>query len=365
MTMRTKQMAETATTNKVNRVRLAITYSLATVLGTLLIFGNIVGQHVVRPNLSTIGQYGPHFDVEERFEHGFPFTYVSRGRSLTLGGDRSPGFFDIVHNVEQFDALNLIVNVVIGVAALVTSVLVCNAWLQRKKRLAQLSTLEMLLCVGSVACIAAVYSHARSDYLRELGVLQALTARSGSASEFRQDVTWSRGGPTWLRRLIGDVPFRVFDRVVALEATGEQLEYVIALKQVRAVRVTGTVSNLQLKSLEQLPNLETLDLSFVALVEEFETIDADGVVLEPYLCLPTMLTLRGINLYDTAFKGDGLEAIPSIEVLDLTATDIGDESVGALATLAELKQLLLGNTKFSDAGINRLRELHRSCDIIR
>ena len=350
---------------KIDRVRQAITYSLAIVLGSALVVGNMAGQQVVRPNLSTIGKYGPHFEPEERFEHGFPFTYLWRGGSLPAVGRSSAACWDIGRDVTRFDSFRLLTNFVIGFAALAVTAIACNKGLQRKKRLVQLSAAELLLCVGLVACLAGFYAHARSDYIRELRILQAMTASSSSDGEFSHDIVWNLGGPTWLRRLIGDTPFRVFDRVVSVDSVGEQLEYVVGLREVRAVRITGTVSNSQLKLLEQMPHLETLDLSFVTLDEESEIIDENGVVFEPYLCLPKMPTLRGVNLHDIAFRGDGLEVIPSVEVLDLTDTDVGDGSVSALANLERLKQLLISGTKISDDGSMHLRKVKSSCDIVR
>lgn len=79
--------------------------------------------------------------------------------------------------------------------------------------------------------------------------------------------------------------------------------------------------------------------------------------------LPRMLTLRGLNLYGAHFDGDGLENIPSVEVLCLSRTDVCDQSVPAILSLGKLRRLGLAATNTTESGISDLRRGKPNCEI--
>lgn len=339
--------------------RCAIVYSLSIMLGCFLVIENIAGDYVVRPDIFTIGQYGPHFQTEAVYQHGFPFTYLWRSTPEQLTVGSVSAVWSVRKHVTRFEPLHLAANLIIGLIVVWLTFFLCTKLLKSKKCLLQISAMELLLIVGVLASCAGVYSHARTIHLHELSIVQKI-----GASDAR-DIVWKRRGPSWLRQIVGDTLFRAFDRVVAVRIEGNQLEHATALREVKVVWINDYVSDSQLRALTELPHLEALDLSFVILVEEAEVVDEHGVVLEQYLTLPQMPKLRGLNLHGTAFRGDGLAKLRSIEVLDLTDTDIDDESIDALLSLSNLKRLLISETDVSDGAVKRLRVLCQSCEIER
>jgi hypothetical protein len=107
-------------------------------------------------------------------------------------------------------------------------------------------------------------------------------------------------------------------------------------------------------------------MQFVNLDDEYRRPGDDtGNAIEQYIHLPKMPRLRGLNLYNTAFRGDGLENIPAIELLCLTATDIDDHAIPALSALTKLKELSIEGTNVSDAGFEELRRALPNCTIYR
>jgi hypothetical protein len=227
----------------------------------------------------------------------------------------------------------------------------------------------MLILAGVVSAAAAIFAFHRSQHAAEKSILQAIQNTEDPSIQWSGTISdrveWRPGGPSWLRQLVGDRPFQPFDRVVGIDTSGVELKHVVKLRHVKVVRI-GNVSNRQLKMLEDLPHLGALDMCYANLDDEGqELIDEDGYVIEQYFRLPRMPKLRGLNLYDTAFRGDGLHNVPSIEVLELTGTDIGDDSIPALSTLTNLRELSLYGTSISDSGIDRLREALPDCEILR
>jgi hypothetical protein len=99
--------------------------------------------------------------------------------------------------------------------------------------------------------------------------------------------------------------------------------------------------------------------------ESKDPIDEHGRLTEPTFRLPRMPKLRGLNLYGASFRGEGLENIPAIEVLDLTDTEIDDSSIPAISALTNLKEFSLHGTRVSDAGVEQLRRALPGCRIVR
>ncbi|MBX3414193.1 MAG: hypothetical protein KF708_16005 [Pirellulales bacterium] len=332
----------------------------------VVLFLNLPGQILVGPDIFQDGKYGPHFEYYEHAEHGWPFTYLWR-ETVTLSG---PPFWwlstwNVFEGVRHFSLLYLIADVAIGLIAASAAALLFERWRGRRERLVQFRIRDLLLIVGVLSAIATVLAYHRSQHLAEQNTLRTVESThipDVTWGPIAQRVRWQPSGPSWLRVLIGDWPFASFDRVISIDASGINLEQVATLRRLKVVRIMGNVSDRQLQALERLRQLEALDMCFAYVDEaDHETDGEDGV--ESYIRLPHMPKLRGLNLYEAAFNGDGLENIPSIEVLDLSGTDIGDDSIPTLSTLTKLKQLALYDTKFSNEGIERLRRSLPSCNI--
>ena len=164
-----------------------------------------------------------------------------------------------------------------------------------------------------------------------------------SRATSRDEVEWYRGGPLWLRGWLGDQPFAAGDRVIGLYVSERGFIHLRQLRSLKAIRLSGlTVSNQQIDSLRDLPNLEALDMGQVMVGHE--ELDEKNQIIEAqdgggsFILLPPMPRLRGLNLYETNFRGDGLERLASIEVLDLSLTDVGDEAMPKFKAMRNLKE---------------------------
>lgn len=341
-------------------------------LVAILLLLNVPGQIAWGPDILADGKYGPHFDVLEHCEHGRPFTYLEREPVML---DRPPywrlSLWNIFEGVDRFNASILFIDAVLGCGIVLVAGFLFESWRRRRTRLLQFYIGELLIVIGIVAACAAVYVFHRSQHRNERSILQAINEiedQSGHGKwDINERVEWQSSGPTWLWHIIGGRPFQVFDRVVGIDTEGgEEIKHVVKLSELGVVRIKGAVSNRQLKMLEQLPQLEALDMCFTILDDEGqETVDEDGHIIEQCFRLPRLPNLRGLNLYDTSFRGDGLENIPSVERLDLRGTDVDDKSVPTLAALTKLKKLALGGTAVSDSGIDQLRRRLPNCEILK
>jgi hypothetical protein len=279
--------------------------------------------------------------------------------------------WNVFEGVDRFNTFFLIADAVLGFATVLVAGFLFEAWRRQRNRLVQFYIVEVLILTGIVAVCSKVYVFHRAQYRNESDILQAIEKTEHQGVKWyitiNERTDWQLGGPSWLRQLIGDRPFQVFDRVIGIDASGEDIEHVVKLPNIKVVRISvATISNGQLKMLEQLPQLEALDMCFAMLDDEGqEIVDEDGYVVEQFFRLPRLPNLRGLNLYGTAFRGDGLENIPSIEILDLGNTSTDDKSVPALSALTKLKKMSLFDTDLSDSGIDQLRRALPNCEILR
>lgn len=224
----------------------------------------------------------------------------------------------------------------------------------------------LLLVAASILLAGMLAIDQRSQYFAEQSTLQAIEATRDPHIEWsgpiEQRVIRQKAGPHVLRQLLGDGLFKVCDRVVEIDASGTHLAHVVTLRHLKVVRL-HSVSNRQMAFLADLPQLEALDMKFVGVnCEGSDSVRHDEILEEQYLRLPPMPKLRGLNLWEaTYFRGDGLENIPSIEVLDLSGTQVSDESAAALMSLKNLKVLCLYDTQVSDDCIERLRDAMPHC----
>lgn len=329
------------------------TYVIVGLVAVVLLLLNIPGQWIVGPDIFATGKYGPHFGVYEHCEHGWPSTYLWRQSS-------SP--WKLLERIEQFSVAGLLADVAIALGLLFVSGLLFEAWRRRRNRFLQFHLGDLLVFTAFVAVVAGILATYRHQYRRELRALESIE-KTESRTEWgipvNERVDWQPGGPSWLRNVLGDRPFRIFDRVVGIDAADEELRHVVKLRNLKVVRLfIFSASNRQLELLQQCPHLEALDLCFAYVDDEGEEkLDDEGYLVEPCLRLPRLPSVRGINLYGAAFRGEGLEHLTSIEVLDLTDTDVDDEALSALRALTHLKDLSLAGTEVTNAGLRHLSAL--------
>ena len=207
-----------------------------------------------------------------------------------------------------------------------------------------------------IASLAAYLAYHRTQYRRELAILQKILKTETPGMQWNGPIEhraeWQHGGPGWLRAFLGDDQMRIFDRVVGIDIAPEQIKDAARLPNVMAIRVLGGVEDKQLKPLEERPSLEALDLSY-----GLYSTDENGFVEECCVRLPRLSRLRGLNVWEATFRGEGLEHMPRLEHLDLTETLMDDEYAPVLARLSKLKVLSLGRTKITGASLQHLTKL--------
>jgi len=356
-------MADTQSSEPDNRMLHPSTIVFLLFVVVILLLLNIPGQIVVGPDIFVDGKYGPHFPAYEHYEHGWPVTYMSR-EPMMLSGPRYVrlSLWQLFKGVEQFSVAALLADVATALAALFAGSLLFEAWRRRRTRLLQFSLSELVVFVSLVALVCSILAMYRSRHHGELDALQSIAKTETEGVEWgipvHERAAWQLGGPSWLREIVGGRPFHIFDRVVGIYVTGNELEHAVKLRNLKVICIFGSVSNRQLRLLEQCRQLEALDMHFARVEHEGpELIDENGYVIEPCFQLPLLPNLRGINLYDTAFRGEGLENLRSVENLDLSDDYIDDEGLSAIGGLPHLRVLSLAGTEVTNAGLRHLSSL--------
>ena len=324
---------------------------------------NLPGQAVLEPDILGIGQYGPHFELQEHYEHGWPFVFLWRLSDPVAQGQPMLTCWMVHRDIFRFRVLPLVVNLMLGVGiASVATVFWCGR-ARCRKRPFRFTLLEIGALVVILGAVFGYYVARRSQYLRDLRLVESLEA---SKERISASDSWQLGGPTWIRRIIGDIPFRALDRVIAVSIAGDQLRLVSSLDELKVIRIIGGTSNDCLNALSELPRLEAIDMNMSFIIDnnaESETVDKYGNVVPPSLSIPFVPSLRGVNLQGTAFRGEGLSNVPKIEVLDISDTDVTAASIPELSSLENLKMLDVSGTDLSDSDVTMLRRQLPNCDV--
>jgi hypothetical protein len=118
----------------------------------------------------------------------------------------------------------------------------------------------------------------------------------------------------------------------------------------------GLVTDAGMKALEPLVNLQMLDLSRM-------DITAQG--LEPLTKLPK---LRRVSLWHSARIDDKsaqyLLRMKTLEVLDLSDTNVTDALLDQLAGMKQLKTLFIAGAKVSQERVERFRKARPDCRVM-
>ena len=152
-----------------------------------------------------------------------------------------------------------------------------------------------------------------------------------------------------------------FDRVVNIGwVTDADLARLSELPDLKTIHFgMCTVSKLRIDALCSLPKLEAIDISLAAFCGGRREKEDDPALPEDRVefRLPPLPRLRGLNLWGLPFHGEGLEHLRSIETLDLTGTDVGDDAMPKFESLPNLTRLSLVGTNVTDAGLAHLTGL--------
>jgi len=318
-------------------------------MAAFLLLFNLPGQEVLEPSINGRGKGGPSFSCVRLHHHGWPLTTVRRGYFRTNVPDR-PSVWDVTDDVESVDPVAIIVNSGVAIGVLVVGGILFQWQLTRRGSWRQFRLAELLGLVLLIAIGAQRFAAARAAGRAERSAVKEIQRSAGASRPY---VVWQPAGPTWLRRLLGDSLFADLDHVVELDPYyGSNVRLALPLQRLQVLRIQGSVSTAELELLEGLPDLIGLNLQFVY-GEYAGTEGEDNLSFK----IPRLANLRGLNLYGTTFRGDGLENVPSLEVLDLTNTDVTDESIEKIVRMRILRFLALGETAVTPAGVALLADL--------
>lgn len=341
----------TSTQRSLGRWHLSTHVFTAAVLVALII-QNIAGHLVAEPDLSSAGKIGPHFEIRYTYEHGWPLSYLISDTWSYFGKRyRRVSQWNVFRGVRRFNQRALLVDlsVCLGVVLVVGAML--ESVRRRRSKFFQFRLSSCLLFVAVIAVPLAVHVFWRSQHRHELDILKSIE-KTRDPVEWGRPIDrladWQPGPFSWLRESTGGRLVVDFDRVVGIDVTGDELERAVKLRHLKRVAIINVVSNRQLKRLEELPALQALDLSMAR--GEYDSRQDT----EEFFQIPRLPNLRSLNLYETHFRGDGLQNTPHLEVLDLTDTEISDEALAQVAKLVQLTRLLLGSTRITDRGVAHL-----------
>jgi len=146
------------------------------------------------------------------------------------------------------------------------------------------------------------------------------------------------------------------------------------LGSVTGVSLRGTwINDADLRRLNELPDLKTLDLSLTHITDQGmqEIKDLRGITdlslyFAEYVTDESVAAIKGwkglkrLNLHGTKVSDTGLEhiaGISTLESLDVGSTLMTDVGLERLTNLTNLKQLTMGGNELGDAGLQALRQM--------
>jgi hypothetical protein len=144
---------------------------------------------------------------------------------------------------------------------------------------------------------------------------------------------------------------------------------------VTGVSLRGTwVADTDLRRLNELPDLTTLDLSLTHITDQgmaeikglpgitdLNLYFAEYVTDEGLAAIKDWKKLRRLNLHGTKIGDAGLEhiaGVTTLEVLNVGSTLTTDVGLERLTMLTRLKELTMGGNELGDAGLQALRQMH-------
>ncbi len=337
------------------------TYAFIVLLLILFLLSVVPGRTVAGPAILANGQYGPHFPTVEHREHGWPLAFLWREGVLVplqptnlWQGDWRLSSWRLWEGVNRFSIHALLIDLACALVVIGVLGSLFEVWRRRHRSFWQPHLGDLFLLTALIASLAAYLAYHRTQYRQELAILEKLEKTETSGTQWSEPIEqraeWRHGGPGWIRALLGDDQMRIFDRVVAIDIGSEQINDAARLPHLKAVRVVDYVEDWQLTPFEECRSLEALNLMVGGCGPS--VINKEGCAR-----LPKLSGLRGLNLYECVFRGEGLEHMPRLAHLDLTDTLLDDEHASVLARLTRLKVLSLAYTKITAVSLQHLAEL--------
>lgn len=381
-------------------IRYRATYVLLALTMLIVLLLNVPGQ--LRITTDSIDSYSlaTGLPMVERYGHGWPLEYLARETSATGFGEPRTSSWHISQSVTSFRPWYLLGDVALS---LMTLAMIAGLYeFRRKWRTAsrQISLRALLVAIFVICAASSYYAAHQAQHSREAATIIRLSrARSAAGESDAVECVWTRGGPTWLRDLVGDPFFIAFDRVCFLcLVPTDNMREVTNFVRLRQVIIDQPVTDQEVNRLTNLRELEAIYLGIngvwkssgeiplptlrvlalsrkrvintesIRNLPALEILDLADVTLQGDLSKPLqsasklrVLILRGSNIGDHDLK-KAIAGSPRLQAIDLRNTTITDQSIAAIVKLPEVDFLYLEGTQLSSDGINRIHAALPTCD---
>ncbi len=330
------------------------------------------------------GKYGPHFETEWRYEHGWPLRYCRRESwrevatplpTTELTSPWTPWL-----DAEDVHWLALVLDSVLAILSCFAAGAIAQRWRSKRKAIWQFTIADFLWLLAISGAILAWLGNIRSQQAKELRIL---TTQAQQLNTQAQQVNFgfvARGTsvPVYLPKSMKELYHRQFDRVLEFDADDGDARLATDLR--RLLVLTRPEANANLGAyLQRLQQLEAIDFFMCGLHGE----DPMSPVLRS---LSPMPHLRGINLYDTDANDDdmlwlakcprlericlidteitdvGLKRLchlPNLRFLDVSSERLTNDGCRWIAEMSNLEELYVGSDRISDEGIEHLARLKK------
>ncbi len=308
------------------------TFAFITLVAGLLFMANVPGQ-LVTEVMGLDSTSGDCLSTELLFEHGWPLTYLNRSAELydpPQPPPSPPSPWRWSEGSPEFMLRGLLADLATAVGALLAAGALFEIWRRRRRRLLQLHFIELFALVGLVACVCGWFVWQRAQYQQESRIVERMEQAGQLHPTVLEDVVRHQGGPTWLRRIVGEESFQFFDRVVAIQIIGtdEAMKNVLELRHAKVVRVIDP-NGMEFDRFAQLPQLEELHICGESKRPDLRTAEL------PYLPRLKRLVIEGVPRLP-CLDANKLPAIESLGVLVDEVTEADLRRLGALTTLKRL-----------------------------
>lgn len=300
-------------------------------------------------DISTV-EYAP------RYQHGWPLMFADRYVELNEGSSFTyvPATFIDCWRFWSGDVINPVaLTVDIFVTCLIASLsgFLFEAWRRRRRTLWQFYLSDGLVAVAIVGVLLSIIGSAKRNHDREEAELASEVEISSEEGPkvvpryFQLGATTIRkSGPTWLRLLLGDGSFCIFDRVISLDPRSGDFSRMSAFEELEHLDLASPTPE-EMRSLEGLRNLRSLKVALQDL-PGYHITRPFRESYPPYP-LPNLPRLSELDLNGSWLRPSGLRQMKALEMLNLRGCPITEDTIEELRELPRLRRLNLAQVALS------------------